>query len=70
MLGGLLLVGLVLIMFEPVEFVMFLPVKVPFVLFWANVLPNPTKGIRSTNDNPNTIIVLSILISARIVFYK
>jgi hypothetical protein len=33
-------------------------------------LPDPTKGIRSTNDNPNTIIVLSIIISASLVFYK
>jgi hypothetical protein len=49
---------------------MFLPVKVPFVLSWANVLPNPTKGTRSTNDNPNTIIVLSVIISDSVVFYK
>ena len=70
MLGGLLPVGLVLVMFEPVKFVMFLPVKVPFILFWANVLPNPTKGIRSTNDNTYTIIVLLIIISASLVFYK
>ena len=70
MSGRVLPVGLVLVMFESVEFVMFLPVKVPLVLFWANVLPNPTKGTRSTNDNPNTIIVLSIIISASLVFYK
>ena len=70
MLGGLLPVGLVLVMFEPVEFVMFLPVKVHLYYSGLMYCLTQLRASEGTNDNPNTIIVLSIIISASLVFYK